>query len=170
MVRAWSMPFGRHPPQRRPVVWRQTPPQAGHRRRMDVHASRRGLSCKPEQATTHVAGAPRPGFSESSLNLADRVLQSADRVLQLAFRPVGAAFGLLLVRPCGPIVGCQSRPQLLALKQFDGAAWRGIPTPHVSVIQIVRVHPMVPPGADASPEQLHHPGWCSDAPYSENSL
>ena len=69
-------------------------------------------SCKPEQATTHVPDAPRPGFSESSLNLADRVLQPADRGLQLAFRLVGAAFGLLLVRLCGPIVGCRSRPQL----------------------------------------------------------
>jgi hypothetical protein len=39
----------------------------------------------------------------------------------------------------------------------------------VSVIQIVRVCPIDPLGAPASPEQSHHPSWCSDMPYSENS-
>ena len=79
-------------------------------------------SCKPEQAKTRVADAPRPGFSQSSLNLADRVLQPADRGLQLAFRLVGGAFGLLLVRLCGPIVGCRSRPQLWHPNSLMGTA------------------------------------------------
>jgi hypothetical protein len=42
-------------------------------------------------------------------------------------------------------------------------------SPHVSVIQIVRVCPIDPLRAPASPEQWHHPNWCSDIPYSENS-
>jgi hypothetical protein len=36
---------------------------------------------------------------------------------------------------------------------------------HVSVIQIVRVCPIDPLRAPASPEQSHHPSWCSDIPY-----
>ena len=77
--------------------------------RMDVHSFRRGPLAKPEQAAWCAASRL---FRETPQNLADRVLQPADRGLQLAFRLVGAAFGLLLVRLCGPIVGCRSRPQL----------------------------------------------------------
>jgi hypothetical protein len=82
--------------------------------------------------------------------------------------PIAARLrGLLPVRLRGPIVGRRSRPQLMARNQRVrhryGTAQRGMLLPlHVSAIQIVRLHPIGPSGADASPGQSHHSNWCSD--------
>jgi hypothetical protein len=127
---------------------------------------------RSEQVTqNHVPGAP-PSRPSGTL---PQALRSVSFSPPTAFCSLPSAWSALpsacfLSGCAAQSSGARADHQLLALKQFDGPAWRGIPTPHVSVMQIVRVHPMVPPGADASPEQLHHPGWCSDAPYSENSL